>query len=74
MAETRPGRHYRIMGVSDHSPVFLKYLEKHKLTLGTDISVRSLEEVDGSRIIMNKKKEIAISEKVAACIICQAID
>ena len=74
LAEAKAKRHYKIMGVSDHSAVFLKYLEKHRLIIGAAITVKAIEEVDGSLHILSNKKEIVISQKVASSIICHVID
>ncbi len=69
--EARAKGSYRIMGTSDHSVVFLKYLEKHGLIIGASIHVKTVEEVDGSLLITCQKKEIVISQKVASNIICK---
>ncbi len=60
---------YKIMGVSDHSPVFLKYLEKHQLIIGAEVQVKNIEEVDGSLVVLCNKKEVIVSPKVAGNII-----
>lgn len=60
---------YKIMGVTDHSPVFLKYLEKHQLIIGNLVLIKSIEEFDGSILISCQKKEILISPKIAEALI-----
>lgn len=69
LSEAKEKNNYRVMGVSDHSPVFLKYLEKHQLLIGADIQVKSIQEVDNSLIIQCNKKEVIVSPKVAESII-----
>lgn len=60
------GQHGTISGVSEHSSVFLQFLEKTGLTLGTVISVKEIREFDGSVILMiNSSKEVTISREVA---------
>jgi len=55
-----------ISGVSEHSSVFLKLLEKMGLTLGTKIKVSELIEFDGSIIlIINDHADRTISREVA---------
>lgn len=54
-----------ISGVSEHSSVFLKLLEKLGLTLGTRITVTELIEFDGSIMLSVQSKEQTISREVA---------
>lgn len=54
-----------ISGVSEHSSVFLKLLEKLGLTLGTKITVTELVEFDGSIMLSIQDKELTISREVA---------
>jgi DtxR family Mn-dependent transcriptional regulator len=57
---------YHMTGVVDHSPVFLKYLEKTGLTLGCEIKVNDIVEFDNSlNITVNKQTKIFISNEVA---------
>jgi DtxR family Mn-dependent transcriptional regulator len=60
---------YMITGVSDHSTVFLKYLEKHQLIIGAEIKIKAIEQVDDSITISCNKKEVVITPKVASNII-----
>lgn len=59
------GQSGTISGVSEHSPVFLQYLEKTGLTLGRIITVKEAFEYDGSVCLILNQKEITISSKVA---------
>ena len=54
-----------ISGVSEHSSVFLKLLEKLGLTLGTKITITELIEFDGSIMLSVQNKELTISREVA---------
>ena len=73
LSESRIKQHYRIMGVTDHSTTFLKYLEKHSLIIGASIIIKSIEDFDGSIILVCQKKEINISPKAADCIIVELV-
>ncbi|MFN4234683.1 MAG: metal-dependent transcriptional regulator [Bacteroidia bacterium] len=55
-----------IVGVKEHHPDFLRYLENTDLLLGTHIKVLKVFEWDNSvKLKCDKKQEITISEKVA---------
>lgn len=54
-----------ISGVSEHSSVFLNYLEKTGLVLGKNIIVTDTIEFDGSVIIEVASKRLTISRQVA---------
>jgi DtxR family Mn-dependent transcriptional regulator len=71
LSECEERMHYEIMGVTDHSFTFLKYLEKQQLLIGVKLTVKTIEEFDHSIIIDCRKKEISISLKVAENIIVQ---
>jgi len=56
-----------IVGVIDHSPEFLKYLDRINLVINSKIKIKEDEAYDDSKsIILNDKKEIIVSKKVAA--------
>ena len=60
------GQHGKISGVNEHSSLFLQFLEKAGLTLGTEISIKEVREFDGSVILMvDNAKEVTISREVA---------
>ncbi|MDB5013467.1 MAG: iron dependent repressor [Daejeonella sp.] len=62
----KPSEAGTISGVSEHSTVFLRYLEKSGLVLGTNIKIREVIEFDGSvTIVLDKTKEITISREAA---------
>ena len=53
------------MGVLDSSAEFLKYLDKHKIALGTQIKVVEKESFDESMTIIIHDSELNISKAVA---------
>jgi len=69
LSEAKEKMTYKIMGVSDHSKAFLKYLEKHSLVIGAEVKVKSIEEFDRSIILFCNKRDIIITPKVAENII-----
>jgi DtxR family Mn-dependent transcriptional regulator len=71
LSEAKPNGHYKLMGVTDHSAAFLKYLEKHLLIIGAEIDVKGLEEFDHSIVLICNKKEVNISPKAAECMIVE---
>ncbi|MEO6303708.1 MAG: metal-dependent transcriptional regulator [Bacteroidia bacterium] len=73
LSEAKIKSRYKIMGVTDHSPSFLKYLEKHQLIIGAEINIKGIEDFDGSILLVCHKKEINISPKAAECIIVESI-
>ncbi len=73
LSESKAKTNYKIMGVTDHSTSFLKYLEKHSLIIGATINVKAIEDFDNSIVLICLKKEIHISPKAADCIIVQLI-
>lgn len=53
-------------GVTDHSPVFLNYLDKMNISLGCPLKIKSIEIFDQTFTIQLKSKnEIVVSQKVA---------
>lgn len=55
-----------ITGVVDHSPAFLRFLDKSGLRLGLELKVKEVMEYDQSLLIeMKDKKELYISHEVA---------
>jgi DtxR family Mn-dependent transcriptional regulator len=66
VSELKQGATGTISGVSEHSSVFLKHLEKLSLTLGTEITIVELVEFDGSIVLeVDRKGERTISRDVA---------
>jgi DtxR family Mn-dependent transcriptional regulator len=65
ISDMNQGQCGMISGVSEHSSVFLKLLEKLGLTLGTQIFIREIIEFDGSIILqINELNEKTISRDI----------
>lgn len=60
------------VGVNDSSSEFLKYLDKHRISLGKKIEVVSIEPFDGSLSIKIDEKIISISNKISNNIYIQS--
>ncbi|MES2763655.1 MAG: metal-dependent transcriptional regulator [Bacteroidota bacterium] len=73
LSEAKIKNNYKVMGVTDHSTAFLKYLEKHQLIIGAGITIKTIEEFDNSIILICQKKDVSISPKAAECIIVQTL-
>jgi DtxR family Mn-dependent transcriptional regulator len=73
LSEAKTKGNYKVMGVTDHSTAFLKYLEKHQLIIGATINIKTIEEFDNSIILVCQKKEVSISPKAAECIIVETL-
>lgn len=61
------------LGVKDSSPSFLQYLDKHQISLGSEIEVINKEAFDMSLTILMNGKEILISNKIAGNLFVKAI-
>lgn len=73
LSEAKIKDKYKVMGVTDHSTSFLKYLEKHQLIIGAEISLRGTEEFDNSIQLICRKKELNISHMAAENIIVEPL-
>jgi DtxR family Mn-dependent transcriptional regulator len=60
------------IGVNDSSSEFLKYLDKHEISLGQQIKVLSKEPFDGSLKISVNHREVSISHKISNNIYIQS--
>lgn len=67
LSSLQTGRGGIIMGVRQHTPVFLQYLEKMGLTIGKQIKIIEIVEFDHSTIISinNNEQTISISRDAA---------
>ena len=66
LAKTLVNYSYHMTGVIDHSPAFLKHLEKTGITLGCKIKVTGITEFDNSlNITINSKEKLFVSNEVA---------
>ncbi len=67
LGEMEAGETGIVVGVIDHTPAFLQYLEKTGLVIQSKIAIIHLESYDNSTVLsVNNGKDIIISEKVAA--------
>lgn len=68
LSEAQTGLSYRITGVGKNSDSFLKYLKKMGLTLGGIITVKDVEEYDGSMKIqrMEDNSEFVLSREATS--------
>ncbi len=62
LSEGQVNHLYEVMAVSDHSPVFLRFLEKHGLKPGITFRITEIQEVDQSMIIqLNNQQTVYLS-------------
>lgn len=73
LSEAKAAKKYKIMGATDHSTAFLKYLEKNQLIINAEIQLKSIEDFDDSLQLICQKKELNISHKAAENIIVEAL-
>jgi DtxR family transcriptional regulator, Mn-dependent transcriptional regulator len=68
LSEAKPGSSYKISGVGKNSDAFLKYLKKIGLFLGGMITVKEVEEYDGSMriLVMDTKTEVMLSKEATS--------
>jgi DtxR family Mn-dependent transcriptional regulator len=62
------------LGVKDSSPIFLQYLDKHQISLGSIIEVVSKEPFDLSLTVIIDQKEILISHKIASNLFVKLVE
>jgi len=65
LSKLAPGSTGLITGVSEHSSLFLKHLEKLGLTLGKALQVKEITDFDGSVELIVEQKNISVSREVA---------
>ena len=65
LSMVNPGDNCICVGVKDSSASFLQYLDRYKITLGTQISVISKEPFDESMLVMINSSRNSISKEVA---------
>ncbi len=73
LSEAKVKGNYTLMGVTDHSVAFLKFLEKHQLIIGATIEIKGIEEFDNTIVLICNKKEVTISSKAAECMIVETV-
>lgn len=65
LSDTLQGIVFRCVGVKDSSAVFLKYLNKQKIALGSEIKIIEREDFDQTLVIEIDGKLLTISNKIA---------
>jgi DtxR family transcriptional regulator, Mn-dependent transcriptional regulator len=69
LSESKAGKKYVLSGVSDHSPVFLKFLDKNNLKIGDQLKVLEIEDFDGSVLIQRGTKELRLSAQMVGSLL-----
>lgn len=69
LSKLKPAEKGIVVGVSEHSSSFLKYLDKIKLTLGTTVEMIEVIEFDGSVDLLVEDTRKNISREVASHIL-----
>ncbi|PTT00651.1 iron-dependent repressor [Pedobacter sp. HMWF019] len=69
LSKLKPAEKGIVVGVSEHSSSFLKYLEKIKLTLGTAVEMIEVIEFDGSVDLLVEDTRKNVSREVASHIL-----
>lgn len=65
LAQINDSEQYVCVGVNDSSAEFLKYLDKHKIALGTQFKVVAKESFDESMVIEIENRQLTVSKEVA---------
>lgn len=66
LSDVKPGKKVSMTGVVDHSPEFLKYLDKAGISLGSTIEILERISFDNShQVLINRKHKMFISYEVA---------
>lgn len=65
LAQITDSEQYVCIGVDDSSAEFLKYLDKHKIALGTQFKVIAKESFDESMVIEIENRQLTVSKEVA---------
>lgn len=74
LSELEPGERGVIVGVQEHSPTFLQYLDQMKLVLGVKVKVVERFEYDESiKVELKKSKPLTLSKKVSQNLYVQKI-
>ncbi len=73
LEELSPADRAEIIGVSDHSHLFSEHLKQLGLDINTKIEIQQKNEFDRSMVLLNNKKPITISQKVAEGLLVKKI-
>ncbi len=64
LSQAKLGTTYTCVGVIDSSSEFLKYLDKYKIGIGTEIQVEDQEDFDQSMTLVINKKSMVMSKAI----------
>lgn len=74
LAECEPGRPMRVARVMDQDPPFLQFVDRHSLRPGTEIVVRSRDEVAGAVSVQPRNQpSLTLGTQAAAKILVEAV-
>lgn len=72
LAESKVGDKVIVVGVQDHAPTFLQYLDRLQLGLGAQLEILDYHEYDGSmKVRLKNKGEETLSRKVSEHLLVQ---
>ncbi len=74
MSEIKPNANAKIFGVKNHTPAFLKHLEKMELTIGKVLTVIERNDFDQSVELVLNDKKMHISKEVAENILVEKLN
>ncbi len=66
LSECKEGEAAVVIGVKDSSASFLRYLDKHKIALGSRLRLLHKEDFDQSVLVETSESEISLSKKTAS--------
>ena len=64
LSKAEIGSSYKCVGVQDSSSKFLKYLDKHKIQIGTKITVKDIEDFDQSMSFVINGEPMVMSKAI----------
>ena len=75
LSEGCAGTTYRLVGVSNHSPAFLRYLDKTGLSIDDVIEIKDIQEFDQSmQVVVGGEGTTMFSHDVAKCLLVLAVE
>lgn len=60
---------FRLSGVRNHTPAFLKYCDKQGLTIGRSFTISAIEDFDGSYTILLGSQTIVVTKETAGYLV-----
>jgi len=65
LSDAELNKEYQCVGVKDSSSIFLQYLDKQKIALGSKILVKEKESFDDTLLVEIESREMTLSNKIA---------